>query len=188
MSAHIEARMADPTELVLVARARGGDESAFEQLLEQALRSATRLAFAMLHDRSEAEDVFQEAAVRAWQRFGNLREGSPFQPWFIGIVANQCREVRRGRWWHVVRLPFVAGASGPDGETSWLDGEVLRQAVARLPRDQRLAVLMHFHLDMPLGDVGVALGISAGGVKTRIHRALKRLRPAIGAAEVGVNG
>jgi len=178
----------DRFELDLVARAKAGDPAAFERLLERALRPATSLAFAMLHDRHEAEDAFQEAALRAWRRLENLRPGSSFQPWFIGIVANQCREVRRGRWWGIVRLPVGAEMPEDRADLSWFEGEELRQAMDALPRDQRLAVLMHFHLDMPLSDVGTALGISAAGAKTRIHRALRRLRPALGATEVRADG
>jgi RNA polymerase sigma factor (sigma-70 family) len=59
--------------------------------------------------------------------------------------------------------------------------------VARLPHDQRVAVVLHFHLDMPLSEVAQALGISQPGVKTRINRALKRLRPAMGAVKVKVD-
>src|ERR1700694_1906165 len=124
--------MEDPTEQALIARAKGGERAAYERLLEPAIRSATRLAFAMLPDRAEAEDAFQESALRAWRRLSNLREGSPFQPWFIGIVANQCREVRRSRWWQVVRLP-EATRSEPVDEGAWLGGEGLRRAVHRLP-------------------------------------------------------
>jgi RNA polymerase sigma-70 factor (ECF subfamily) len=179
--------MADRVEQALIARAKAGDKVAYEGLLEPAIRSATRLAFAMLHDRSEAEDAFQESALRAWRRLRNLRDGSPFQPWFIGIVANQCREIRRGRWWQVVRLSET-NLGQPFREEAWLEGEDLRRAMLRLPHDQRVAVLLHFHLDMPLSDVANALGISPPGVKTRINRALKRLRPAMGIAEVRVNG
>lgn len=179
--------MDDGAEQALIARAKAGDPSAYERLLEPAMRSATRLAFAMLHDRSEAEDAFQESALRAWRRLQNLREGSRFQPWFIGIVANQCREVRRGKWWQLVRLPDPNPMLSVD-ESTWFEGEDLRQAVNHLPYDQRLTILMHFHLDMPLSDVAIALGISVPGVKTRINRALKRLRPAMGVSEVRVNG
>ena len=175
-------------EQALIALAKGGDRSAYERLLEPSVRPATRLAFALLRDRSEAEDAFQEAALRAWRRLGNLRAGSPFQPWFIGIVANQCREARRGSWWRLVRVPDVVRAEPVDEIATWLDGEDLRRAVARLPHDQRVAILLHFHLDMPLIEVAMALGISQAGVKTRINRALKRLRPAIGAAGVRVDG
>src|ERR1700682_1000216 len=170
--------MEDRAEQALVARARAGDASAFERLLEPAVRPATRLAFAMLQDRPEAEDAFQESALRAWRRLQNLREGSRFQPWFMGIVANQCRESRRSRWWQVLRVPDVSPVQ-PSGEADWLKGEDLRRAVNRLPHDQRAAILLHFHLDMPLGDVAIALDISVAGVESRTHRALKLLGPAL---------
>ena len=175
------------SEQALIARAKAGDPIAFERLLEPAIRPAARLAYAMLHDRTAAEDAFQESALRAWRRLGNLRDGRPFQPWFIGIVANQCREVRRGKWWQLVRLPD-AGALRSVDDSTLFEGEDLRRAVMRLPYDQRVTILMHFHLDMPLSDVALAVGISVPGVRTRISRALKRLRPAIEISEVRVNG
>ena len=179
--------MEDRAEQALVARAKAGDALAYERLLEPAVRAATRLAFAMLQDRSEAEDAFQESALRAWRRLNNLHEGRPFQPWFLGIVANQCRESRRGRWWNVVRVPD-ASPTQPGGEAAWLEGEDLRRAVMSLPYEQRVAVLLHFHLDMPLSEVASALDISVSGVKSRINRALKRLRPAMSVSEVHANG
>lgn len=174
--------MQDRTEQDLIDRAKAGDRLAYERLLTAAIRPATRLAFAMLQDRSNAEDAFQESALRAWRRLGNLHPGRPFQPWFMGIVGNQCREIRRGRWWQVIRLP-ERRAQQPLDEDEWLEGEDLRRAIKQLPDEQRLAILMHFHLDMPLSDVALALGISVPGVKTRINRALKRLRPAIAVSE-----
>jgi RNA polymerase sigma factor (sigma-70 family) len=179
--------MDDRAEQALITRAKAGDQAAYERLLEPTIRSATRLAFAMLHDPSEAEDAFQEAALRGWRRLQNLRDGSSFQPWFIGIVANQCREIRRSKWWHLVRLPD-ANALPPVDDAAWFEGEDLRRAVMHLPHDQRVAILLHFHLDMPLRDVAIALGLTQSGVKTRINRALKRLRPAMGVSEVRVNG
>jgi RNA polymerase sigma-70 factor (ECF subfamily) len=175
-------------EQTLIARSKVGDPDAFESLLGAAIRPATRLAFAMLNDRQEAEDAFQESALRAWRRLHNLRDGSRFQPWFLGIIANQCRELRRDRWWRLIRIPDATALQTAGETDAWLEGEDLRRAVSRLPYDQRVAVLLHFHLDMPLRDVAGALGISVAGVKTRINRALKRLRPALGVSEVKVNG
>ncbi len=174
-------------EQAVLARAKAGDPAAFEQLLLPAMRPAMRLAYAMLASTSEAEDAFQEAALRAWKRIGNVHEVGPFQPWFIGIVANECREMRRGRWWRVIRLPDL-GVDRPVDEGSWLEGEDLRRALGRLSEKERAAVLLHFHLDMPLTEVAIALGMTVPGVKTRINRALKRLRPAMRISEVRING
>jgi RNA polymerase sigma-70 factor, ECF subfamily len=179
--------MDDVPEDALVARAAHGDRAAYEQLLAGATRSASRLAFGLLQDRSLAEDAMQEAALRGWRRIRNLRAGSRFQPWFMGIVANQCREIRRGHWWQIVQLPETVASTGSD-ESDWLEGEDLRRAIARLPFDQRAAVVLHFHVDLSLADVATALGISTSGVKKRINRALKRLRPAIAVSEARVNG
>jgi RNA polymerase sigma-70 factor (ECF subfamily) len=105
----------------------------------------------------------------------------------MGIVTNQCREIRRGHWWQIAQIPESLAAKAID-ESSWLAGEDLRRALGRLPFDQRAAVVLHFHVDMSVADVGAALGISASGVKKRINRALKRLRPALAIEEAKING
>ena len=171
----------------LITRAIEGDHGAYARLLAPTTRSAARLAFGLLQDRSLAEDAMQEAALRAWRRLSNLRPGSRFEPWFMGIIANQCKEIRRGRWWQIVEIPGSFPAKGID-ESGWLEGEDLRRAIGRLPFDQRTAVLLHFHLDMSISEVSDALGISRSGVKKRINRALKRLRPAIAITEARANG
>ena len=179
--------MDDLQEQALIARVLEGDHGAYEQLLAATTRSASRLAFGLLQDRSLAEDAMQEAALRAWRRLQNLRAGGRFQPWFMGILANQCREIRRGHWWHVVQIPDSMAAAGID-ESGWLEGEDLRRAIVGLPFDQRAAVVLHFHVDLSLEDVATALGISTSGAKKRINRALKRLRPAIAVSEARANG
>jgi len=93
--------------------------------------------------------------------------------WFLAIVANQCRSTRRGRWWSVVRLPNVE-RDATDIETERAD---IGRALARLPSDDRLALFLHFYLDLPLEEVGAVLGVSAAGAKTRVYRAAKKLRP-----------
>jgi len=187
MSLQAPGAIGQDLEQSLIDRAKAGDRFAYESLLEPAVRPATRLAFAMLQDRSDAEDAFQESALRAWRRLGNLKSGRPFQAWFLGIVANQCREIRRGRWRQLIRLPDLVPARSLE-ESAWFEGEDLRRAVSALPHDQRVAILLHFHLDLPLNDVALALGISPAGARTRIKRALRRLRPAVAVSEATANG
>src|SRR6202022_953013 len=62
------------------------------------------VAAGMLQDRQLAEDAVQEAAVKAWRKINQLREGTEMRPWFLGIVANECRTTRRSRWWSVLKI------------------------------------------------------------------------------------
>src|SRR6266480_7111701 len=169
-------------DLELIARARGGDKAAFEQLLSPVIAAGARLAYGMLMDRAAAEDVVQESAFKAWRRLGNIRSGSDFRPWFLGIVVNQARSTRRASWWSVLRIdPNVATTANDDAAVRGAD---LRKALLRVPADQRAAILLHFYLDLPLHEVATALGISVAGVKSRINRGLKRMRPGLQGYEV----
>jgi RNA polymerase sigma factor (sigma-70 family) len=166
----------------LVEAARQGDRRAFELLLVPLVQPAFRVAFAMLSDRDEADDAVQEAALCAWKAVSRLRAGtSSMRPWFLTIVVNQCRMVRRRRWWRVLRLPDVRLPAAPvvDLEQSW----DLARMVERLPEPDRLLLYLHFSLDMPFREVGAVLGISAGAAKSRMYRVTRRLRPQLSAPE-----
>jgi RNA polymerase sigma-70 factor (ECF subfamily) len=165
-----------------------GVPNAYQELLDPLLVQAARLAYGMLQDRCAAEDSVQEAALLGWQRLENLEPGRSFRPWFLGIVANRCREALRSRWWRsVVRVPdpgewlHWSGPGEPLGpnEADWLKGADLRRALARLPHGQKAAIVLHFYLDLPLEEVATTLGLSIAGVKARINRGLRWLRLAL---------
>src|SRR5262245_16603914 len=165
-------------------RAKAGDGPAFEELLAPVLDPAFRLAITMLRDRSAAEDAVQEAALRAWRRIGGFRSGADLRPWFLAIVANECRSVRRSRWWHVIRAGEVAPTERPDPwEVALADRLDLDAALERLPRRHLLVLVLYYHLDLPTDEVGRVLGCSRNAARVRIHRALGALRPGM-AAEV----
>src|SRR3977135_1742645 len=85
-------------------RAAEGDAHAFAALIEPLLNPAYRLAAVMLADRSAAEDAVQEASIKAWRKFGQLRgDAGSLRSWFLSIVANECRMTRRQRWFTVVK-------------------------------------------------------------------------------------
>jgi RNA polymerase sigma factor (sigma-70 family) len=167
--------MDGPSEQELIRRAKAGDKLAYEELLRPNLQPAARLARVLLGAPGDAEDAVQEAAIKAWRRLDNLRAGSRFQPWFLGIVVRQVRTIQRAPWWSVVRLPSF-GPPSASTEGQWLEGEDLRRAVSKLPRAQAEAVVMHFYLDMRVEDVAASLGLSAAAIKSRINRALHQLR------------
>jgi len=126
----------DRAEADLIAAAQAGDRSAFAELLRPVYDMALRLAGALLQDGDEAEDAVQDAAFTAWRRMGNLREGSSLRPWFLGIVANRCRAVKRNKWWSVLHSePPEAEAPATDLASSIDLRRALRRSIeaARRP-------------------------------------------------------
>ena len=147
----------------------------FDSLIGPHLEVGYRTALAILRNGAEAEDAVQEAAVKAWRRIGQLQDIASARPWFLAIVANQCRSMRRARWWSVIRVADIDRESGEFPS----DGTDLQRALARLPYEDRLALFLHFYLDLPLEEIGAVLGLSPAGAKTRIYRAAKKLRPGL---------
>jgi RNA polymerase sigma-70 factor (ECF subfamily) len=163
---------ADPD---LVRDAKRGDEAAFTSLLRPLLEPAYRLAVAMLQDRQLAEDAVQEAAVKAWRKIDQLREGTAMQPWFLGIVANECRTTRRGRWWGVLKIDAERPSTErPDDAAA--RGVDLRNALKRLRPDQRLVVVLYFYLDLPLEEIATVAGAPLAAVRGRLYRGIRELR------------
>jgi RNA polymerase sigma-70 factor, ECF subfamily len=163
-------------EADLIQAALAGDGSAFAELVRPQYQAAFRVAYGMLHDVDEAEDVVQDAAFKAWKRLGNLREGASLRPWFLAIVANQCRTVSKSRWWSVLKL------EPPETEGRSIDVAAavdLRRALRRLGHDERLVVVLRYYLDMPFEEIATTLGISTKAARTRVERAVRRLRPII---------
>jgi len=168
--------MERPDEQVLIERAKLGEEIAYERLLVSLVEPAHKLACGLLHDSHLAEDVVQEAALKAWRRLGNLRSGASIRPWFLGIVANQCRDVRRGHWGRLLTKADVdLGLESPDEEA--LRRIEVRRALERLNRHDRLIVVLHIYLELPWPEVAVIAGLTEAGARTRFYRALAKIRP-----------
>jgi RNA polymerase sigma-70 factor (ECF subfamily) len=165
----------DTSNTDLVSAAIAGDEAAFDVLVGPHIESGFKLAAVMLRDGDEARDVVQEACFTAWKKLSQLRSEAQLRPWFLTIVANHCRDVRRTRWWSIVRLAEVR----EDQEASRSDVESeldLDRELRTLPRRQRAALFLYFYLDLPLGDVARILNISPQAAKSLVHRAVVQLR------------
>jgi RNA polymerase sigma-70 factor (ECF subfamily) len=150
--------------------------SQFDALIGPHLDAAYRTALAILRDPDAAHDAVQEASLKAWRKLNQLRDGrASARPWFLAIVANQCRSERRRHWWSVIRVADV-DATETDVERDSVD---INRELAKLPREDRLALFLHFYLDLPMEEVGEVIGLSAAGAKTRVYRAAKKLRPGL---------
>lgn len=158
----------------LLTAARGGDQAAFERLITPHIAAGHRLAAAILNDSGHAEDCVQEALQRAWRSMRQLRSGASTRVWFLAIVGNRARSMKRTRWWSVVRLPDASGSTNPADTVA--EHEDLTQALARLSPEERAAVHLYFYEDLKSHEVGAALGITASAARSRIHRALRQLR------------
>ena len=159
----------------LVRAARHGDPAAFASLLRPLLEPAHRLAVGMLQDRQLAEDAVQEAAVNAWRKLYQLREGKEMRPWFLGIVAHECATTRRNRWFSVLKIDAEPpGVEAPDEKAvRRID---LRSALKRLRPEQRMVVVLYFYLDLPLAEIATITGASFAAVRGRLYRGIRELK------------
>jgi RNA polymerase sigma-70 factor (ECF subfamily) len=176
--------VAAASEGTLLARAREGDERAFEQLLRRNQRAAYTLAVRILHDRADAEDACQEAALAAWRRLPGFRGDASFSTWLGRIVVRRSLNIARSRR-RAVPLDTVAEPAGPSADTPArrVEGgravDALRLALAELTPEQRACWLLREIRGMCYHDVAVAVGASETAVRGRIGRARRQLAEAM---------
>lgn len=162
---------------------READAEAFEAALAPVIDKAHRLATAMLHDSAAAQDAVQEAAIKAWRKLDRLREGAEMGPWFLGIVANECRTTLRSRWRRSVG-PLETRELIAPGRTADVERlQDMLRALARLRHRDRLVVALHYWLDLPIEEVAAIVGASPSATKARLYRAVERLRAHLGEEE-----
>jgi RNA polymerase sigma-70 factor (ECF subfamily) len=151
------------------------NEIAFERLIEPALVPAYRLACGMLHDSHAAEDAVQESAVKAWRKVGQLRDVGRMTPWFLAIVANECRSARRSRWFSVLGWAEpVRPQQTPDD--SILTGMEVRRALRTLDHEKRLVIVLRWYMDLSLEDISAVTGSTVHAVEARLYRGMNELR------------
>jgi RNA polymerase sigma-70 factor (ECF subfamily) len=178
-----EAAIDTSEEAAALARVRAGDASAYAVLVTLHAPIAKRLAV-LSGAGSEADDVVQEAFVKAYQALPRFHEGAGFRPWLLRIVVNETRNLQRGRSRRALRELRVAAERAvthavPDPADAAvsrdrLDG--LIDAVEGLPDDLRDVVTCRYLLELSEAETAGTLEIPAGTVKSRLHRALGSLR------------
>jgi RNA polymerase sigma-70 factor (ECF subfamily) len=162
---------------VKASRSGAIGERTFADLLTPLIEPGFRLALAMLHDPQAAEDAVQEASFTAWRKLARMQDQGKLRPWFLGVVANKCRNARRTKWVAGVSLGLPDHLSVVSPEDQTLRGADLRRAVSRLRHGDRLVVVLYFYLDMPLEDVAAVVGSSVSATRARLYRSVRKLRP-----------
>lgn len=172
-------------EAELIARARQGDGAAWENLMRAHQEAAYRLAYLLLGDDSQAEDVAQEAFLRAYQALPRFDASRPFRPWLLSIAANLARNQRRAFGRYLAAIRRLGQAEASPGESvegraaqSW-EAKTLWQAVRRLDYADQQVIYYRYFLDLPVEETAQAMNVAEGTVKSRLHRAMNRLRSVI---------
>lgn len=175
----------DPTDdQTLIERARGGDGDSYGLLVTRYQGVAARTALLITGDAGEAEEAAQDAFVKAYRALGRFRDGAPFRPWLLRIVANEALNRRAS----AARRPTVdlsvafdraAEDSAGSPEAAALSSErreLVVAALGRLRADDRQVIAYRYLLDLSEAEMAEALGVARGTVKSRLSRALARLR------------
>ena len=146
-----------------------------------AMDRAYRLAGLLLASATEAEDAVQDALVVAWQSFDSLREVDKFGAWFDRILVNGCRDrLRRRNTVRFIPMDVDIDPAGRDPFQAFIERDALLAGLGRLTPDERIVVVLRFWADLPLEEIAHRLDWPLGTVKSRLHRALQRLRDALG--------
>jgi len=173
-------------EQAAVAGARRGDHDAFQALVRRHEESAFRAAYLIVRDEAEAQDVAQEAFVRAFRALPRFDPGKPFRPWLLRIVTNQALNSVRSRTRRTAMIERYErdASAGLEArpENASEAAELARsvwQAVGALDGRDQAVIYLHYFLDASERETAQALGRPVGTVKSRLHRALRRLRTVI---------
>jgi RNA polymerase sigma factor (sigma-70 family) len=164
---------------------RNGDASAFGTLVQSHQEAAFRAAYLILHDAQAAEDIAQDGFVRAFRQLHRFREEDPFRPWLLRIVTNLAlNETRRRKRGLALleRFGRLAPRTVPGPESVTVSTQEARdvwQAINRLPLDDRLILYLRYFLELSEADMARVIERPAGTVKSRLHRAGRRLKTII---------
>ena len=165
----------------MVGRPR--DLDTYDQLVREHQGIAFRTAYVITGSAADAEEVVQDAFVKAYRARGRFRSGAPFRPWLLAIVANEARNRRRATG-RRARLSLQlaeerpSGGAAPSPEVALLAREEraeLLAAVDRLAEEQRAAIACRYFLGLSEAETAAVLGCRPGTVKSRLSRALARL-------------
>jgi RNA polymerase sigma-70 factor (ECF subfamily) len=170
------------TEQRLVQRAKKGDVEAYGEIVVRYQALAQRTAYVILRDADAAQDAAQEAFIKAYRSLDRFREGAPMRPWLLRIVANEAinRAKAASRHREVdldVAESAPSDAVSPEAQALASERrELLVRAVNQMKEDDRIVIAYRYFFDLTEAEMADALGIARGTVKSRLSRAMSRLR------------
>jgi len=169
---------AEPQRSIL-ERAIAGDEVAFAGIVAAHHDDMARIAYFVCGDLDIAEEAEQSAWAVAYRRLRDLREPDRLRPWLMSVAANEARQMARSRRRRTVREIAVTDPARPRDidHAARID---LADALARLDPKDRAIVGLRFIGGFESAEIGRAMGMTAGGVRVRLHRLLERLRKDLG--------
>jgi RNA polymerase sigma-70 factor (ECF subfamily) len=178
----MEGRPADDGQLF--ARAQRGDAAAYEEIVQRYQQIAFRTAYVITGSAADAEDAAQDGFVKAYRALASFREGAEPRPWLLRIVANEARNrVRSAGRRHQLELRLAEGyrpgGAAPSPEAAAVAAEDKRRLLSLvngLSDEDRAVIASRYLLELSGEETAAALGVPEGTVKSRLSRALERLR------------
>ncbi|MEW6084106.1 MAG: RNA polymerase sigma factor [Chloroflexota bacterium] len=171
-------------ELTLIRRAANGDAAAWEPLVLAHQQAVFRLTYLLIGDADDAADIAQETFLRAWKFLDRFDESRSLRPWLLSIAANLSRNRRRSAGRYLAALTRVFREQPKEvllDEKSAQNTEAneLWRAVQQLDMPDQQIVYLRYFLDLPVSETAEVLHIAEGTVKSRLSRALEKLRKII---------
>lgn len=171
----------DLSEAHAIARVQDGDLEAYDTLVSNYLRRVVAIAFGIVRNAHDAEDLAQEAFVKAYQSIGRFQAGSPFGPWIYRIVTNLSLDVvkHRRRFRHEELAGTEPAGRRDDAALPAMSnalGERIDAAIRELPEMQRIVARLHLVEDFGAAEIAAMMGISDGTVRSHLSLARAKLR------------
>jgi RNA polymerase sigma-70 factor (ECF subfamily) len=168
-------------ESALVRHAVNGDAAAWEALVETHQEAVFRLAYLLLGDPDDAKDIAQDSFLRAWRHLRSFDTARPLRPWLLSIAANLARNRRRstGRYLAALMRSFrqePVSERIEEQSSRNLQAHELWKAVQRLNMLDHQIVYLRYFLELPVAETAEILSVPEGTVKSRLSRALEKLR------------
>ena len=163
---------------------RRGEPEVLAELLAQHGREIQSVAYLILRNRADAEDVLMDTLLAALDRGSSLRDPSAMRQWLLKIATNDAlrrqRRLRTVKW-----LQLSPDTPGPAFDTT--EHVALLQGLATLPARSRAALVLHYYADLPVAEVAAVMGTSQNTVKSQLRTGLMRLRVLLEASVVSAN-